>query len=445
LAVVTFAVCAGALAIGLWAWKQAQSPTPPQINREALDPAIAKAVTQAEERLRRQPRSGEAWGHLGEVLLAHDFDDEARVCFQRAEQLSPRDARWHYFQGVLLVRADMNAALQHLERAATLCSASDEENTAPRLRFAEALFACERLEAATQQFRLVQEVQPDNRRAWFGLGLIAARQGNSDEACRLLEKCLDSPYARKKAATELARESQRRGQTRATDDYLRQAARLPTDQDWPDPFTMEFRTLAVGKKAMLQRVELLEGRGRLKEAVELLRQVGDEYQDYQVFVGLGSDLGKLNDFAGAEAAFRKALQLAPEKMQAYYLLSATLVLSAEASRDKNGQAERYQEAIELGRKGLALKPDHALAHYYVGKALLHLGQRDRGLEELRAAVGCFPEMPDPYLTLGEELAADGHIEQARRTLEQALRLSPEQDKRAREAIARLDSPGGKRP
>jgi tetratricopeptide (TPR) repeat protein len=439
----TTLVCACAALFGIWRWKQA-SLVPPQVETKDLDPAVARLIAEAQERVRRQPRSGEAWGRLGQVFLAHDLESQALVCFCRAQEVRPNDARWHYFAGVLLGRTDVDGSVQHLKRAAELCAVNDAENTAPRLRLAEMLLEHEYLDSAEEQYRLVLAVQPDQPRACFGLSMVAARRGNAEESCRQLEKCLQSPYARKKAATDLARECRRRGENDRAEEYQRAAAGFPRDRDWPDPFTSEFRALGVGRKALLSRAEQFEGLGRWNDAVEQLRQVAEEYQDYHAYIGLGCNFGRMNRFREAEGAFRKALELAPEKMQAYYWLSATIVLHAEASRDQAGQSERYQEAVELGRKALALKPDHALAHYYLGKSLLRLGRRGEGLAELRESIGCLPGIPEPYLTLAEALAADGNVEQARRTLEEARRLSLNEDKRVREALARLE-PSGRGP
>jgi tetratricopeptide (TPR) repeat protein len=423
------------LALLVW-WRRQPPRTLPEIDKQALDPAIARVLSQAENAVRRQPRSGRTWGQLGEVYLAHDLEYQALDCFRRAEELDPKDARWHYFQGVLLCRRDAETSFQHLERAATLCAASDEENTAPRLRLAEALLDHERLDAAEEQYRLVLNVQPDHPRACFGLSVIAARRGDAEENCRQLERCLASPYARKKAAADLAQHHRRRGELVRAEEYERQAAALPRDQDWPDPFTSEFRALGVGRKALLARAELLEGLGRLDEAVVVLRQVAEEYHDYHAYIALGTNLGKMNRLAAAEEAFRNALRLGPDKLQAYYYLSVSLVIAGEAVPSQESQKQRYEEAVELGRQALARKPNHALAHYYVGKALLHLDRRVEAIAELRESIQCCPDLPEAYLTLGEELAADGDVEQARVALAQVQRLAPEKAKSLAAQLAR---------
>ena len=42
----------------------------------------------------KSPLSAAAWGKLGMAFFAHDFSEEAKVCFATAERLDARDARW---------------------------------------------------------------------------------------------------------------------------------------------------------------------------------------------------------------------------------------------------------------------------------------------------------------------------------------------------------------
>src|SRR5438034_1460568 len=80
-------------------WRPAD-PTqrPPVVELAGADPLVAKAVEAARAAVEAQPKAGAAWGKLGMVLFAHDYNAESLVCLIRAEQLSPADARWPYYQ-----------------------------------------------------------------------------------------------------------------------------------------------------------------------------------------------------------------------------------------------------------------------------------------------------------------------------------------------------------
>jgi tetratricopeptide (TPR) repeat protein len=143
---------------------------------------------------------------------------------------------------------------------------------------------------------------------------------------------------------------------------------------------------------------------------------------------LGKILAQTGDFRGAEESLRKAVQLAPQRVQPRYYLSFLLVKKGEeVSREgDSGQAraeELFREAASLARQALAIKPDYGYAHMALGLSLKHLGERAEALAALRQAVRCNPEFAELHFQLGETLAEEGQATEARQRLEQALRLA----------------------
>src|SRR5215207_4362078 len=90
---------------------------PPTVDLAGADPDVARAVEEARAAVKEAPQSAEAWGRLGMVLRAHNFGDEANVCFERAEHLDAADPRWPYLRGVTVALTDRDAAIPLLERA----------------------------------------------------------------------------------------------------------------------------------------------------------------------------------------------------------------------------------------------------------------------------------------------------------------------------------------
>ncbi|HEY2249510.1 MAG TPA: hypothetical protein VGH74_00570, partial [Planctomycetaceae bacterium] len=56
----------------------------PDIDLLSVDPAVNKAINTARSAVLASPRSGAAWGELGEVLEAHVFHQEAQLCLAQA-------------------------------------------------------------------------------------------------------------------------------------------------------------------------------------------------------------------------------------------------------------------------------------------------------------------------------------------------------------------------
>src|SRR5713101_5806924 len=111
-------------------------PAPPAISPQGLEPAVWTALEDSRQEVSCSPNSSNAWGHLGKVLLAHKFAEEAGICFARAESLDPTEPRWPYFLGMILDLKDTSAAIAKFQRAVDLCN---NQPDGPRLKLAEAL------------------------------------------------------------------------------------------------------------------------------------------------------------------------------------------------------------------------------------------------------------------------------------------------------------------
>ena len=92
-------------------------PPPPTIPLDGVEKAVADAITSARNQVEEQPRAAEAWGQLGQVLLAHNFNRQADQCFAQAEKLDGTQPHWPYYQGLLAANDDHRLALYHLRRA----------------------------------------------------------------------------------------------------------------------------------------------------------------------------------------------------------------------------------------------------------------------------------------------------------------------------------------
>jgi len=121
---------AGALlaaALGVFLWRQVLSSRGtardvpiaevPAIDQTDIDPAVLRLISGARTAVAEAPRSAEAWGRFGKVLLAHGFSDEAGACFAQAEALDPGEPRWSYHQGTILSQGEPDAAIPKLQRA----------------------------------------------------------------------------------------------------------------------------------------------------------------------------------------------------------------------------------------------------------------------------------------------------------------------------------------
>ncbi|MFP6678470.1 MAG: hypothetical protein VB878_25500, partial [Pirellulaceae bacterium] len=72
----------------------------PEVDLASSSRAVVQTIQQAQTRVDSSPDDAIAWGELGMVLFAHQFEAEARACFEQAERLDPQEFRWPYLHGV---------------------------------------------------------------------------------------------------------------------------------------------------------------------------------------------------------------------------------------------------------------------------------------------------------------------------------------------------------
>lgn len=424
-----------AAGIGWYTWRRVTAPSPPEIASEGLDPELAEAIEAARQKIRHDPYSAARWGELGNLLRGALLLPDAVACFAQAERLDPKNPRWPYLQGEALRRYDLRAALPPLERAAAL--AGDGETVAPHLRLAEVLLALGHDDEAEIRLHRAHDIEPDNPSVHYNLGILALARDDPTDALDHLRRCQHSLFTRQKACIQLAAVYRSMGNSQEADKYSRKADSLPPDASWPDPFAAE--ALTAGRPAHYRQIEELETHEDYREAARQLAKLIHERPEYQAYVGLGRNLGKVGDFARAEQALRTAIDMDPDKFRAYYELGRLLWTWAETDRRNNIEQSkaRYEEGAAFARRAIARRPEHAMAHIVLGLCLRGLGEQKAALEAFRTAVECGPDLTDAHFRLGETLADAGQLAEARAALERAVQLARPDDPRPRAALAKL--------
>ena len=405
-----------------WAWRPEPIPAPPSVSLEGLDPAVARSIEVAEARVRESPRSSAAWGSLGMVLGAHAFRSQAVTCFAAAERFDPREPRWPYVRGVMLQLDGVEVeAVPALRRAVALCPADPD---AVRLRLADLLVKEGDLEAAELLYRDLLVRDGGHAAAHLGLARIAVARGDPAEGGRLLSDSLDSPFVRRGAYLLLAEVALHLGDQTAAQEATRQAALLPPDAPWPDPFLTEVSDLKADSQTLTHRIESMRGGVQGDETHSLVEELESNHP------ALASQLeGRRQLAAGnlkaAEQAFREAARAEPDLAQAYFWLGVTLL----DEHDLPGAASSFRQVVRL-------QPLHAAAYEKLGVCLEMQGDRAGAIEALKMAVRYLPQRAEMQRRLGELLAHDGQNAEALDHLRRALDLNPD-DPAAKDLIKQV--------
>jgi predicted CXXCH cytochrome family protein len=290
--------------------------------------------------------------------------------------------------------ANLPAGLARLEK---LLPGSLSGNAAPYFEMGEALARTAQADRSIPFYQQAVKMEPDNWRYLYALGQALQAIGKPNEAVAALER-----------ASAMA------------------------------PYETGLRTGLGVAYAMA---------GRPSDAVLTLRDVVSRNpEDAAAQNNLGQALVQTNDFNGAMTAFREAVRLRPEDGGLRTNLAESLM---RLTRFRDA-AFQLQEVIRSGPStqtarsawfaGLAAagpaeartRYDESLRHQVssvhdnLGSVMMALGDVEAAIREYRLAADSDPKSPFAALNLGLALASHKEPAEARKWLESALRLDPQQ-------------------
>lgn len=224
----------------------------PVVDTSGFEPVIVKQIDAAVADVRAQPRSAAAWGKLGMVLQAYELPASARVCYERAAAIDPKDRRWGRLQQgeVLPEIANLRIGFKAWsDKAQQLLSDHDYAAAAPlidqlvktypeaadpwlllgRLRLEQN--DCPRAEAA---LRHLLQLAPDSVNAHWLLGNALICQERYREAVPVLQRAVELKPDFGEAHFNLGFALARSGSGRAAIPSFRNAIRY--NADMIDPY-----------------------------------------------------------------------------------------------------------------------------------------------------------------------------------------------------------------
>ncbi len=130
-------------------------------------------------------------------------------------------------------------------------------------------------------------------------------------------------------------------------------------------------------------------------------------------MNLGVMYLNLGDYANAEAAYKKAIEIEPLMTTAYINLA-----------DLYRMLDRESEGEQVLRNALALEPDLAAIHYSLGLLLVRTGKKEEAMQHLEKAALIEPENSRFSYVYGVGLYSAGRHKEAISFLESSLRKNP---------------------
>lgn len=383
-----------------------------------MEPQVADRLRATRREVLASPTSAEAWGRFGKVAHAHELWTEARVAYERAEELDRTDERWPYYLGDVLsvVGTDLESAARAFGRAIEL-----RPGYAPaHMRLGRVLVARGDREEAAEQLERALELAPDLQPARLGLAQIRLAQGDLARAEELLDQVLAAAPRHEQALSTLGQVYMRQGRR----DQARRVARRARDGALYNLFSDPLMSQVVQEEAssvlLWERAKSFFDDGNYEQAVLGLSQVvRRQPANPEIHHQLGVAYGNLGRADEARRHLQRVIALDGDRVAARIQL-ATLELDQG----------RPAAAVPHLQRILALEPDDPDAGWMLGRALVLANQAASGLAaferaDLRARSAGRPVPSWAHNEWGSALAQTGRPQEALDHFRAALETDPD--------------------
>jgi tetratricopeptide (TPR) repeat protein len=334
----------------------ANTPTRPSANQEVADgravslPDLAGADRAAEQQIRAAYATlmsrvdggapaadrARAYGDLGKLLMAAEFNDAAEPCFKNALGLAPEEWRWNYYLGHLSRRkGDLATSAAHFER--TVAASPNNvaalwwlgtvyvdlgrpvNNVAALWWLGTVYVDLGRPVDAERDFSRALALQPGALSAVYGLGRAALARGDYAKAVEYLERVLAMNERAVAAHYPLGLAYRGLGKLDQAQAHLAQRTHmeiLPID-----PLMTELEELLQSVTAYQDRGMRAARSGNWDEAARQFQRAVEAAPDnVEARVDLAGALYRTGDRGGALTHAREAYRLAPTDPHAESLL-----------------------------------------------------------------------------------------------------------------------------
>lgn len=401
-----------------------------------LEPMLAAA--------REEPNDGERRGELGMALEVNGFAEAALESYRQAALLAPDDARWPYYESLLLAsRGELEEALGLLVRSTDL----DSEHAPAWMWRGSWLLDLNRADEAAVAFK---EAIALGGGVPARLGLVRAtlRRGDARGALALLDPLMTKdahPHAFK-----LARQAYRQlGSVNEEHRAFAEVAEM-APLHWPDSRSAAKKAFEASIGAQIANLRALLAEGALEQALQSAEALYQRHPHHQSVLTVLSEiyrrLGRRDEEYGV---LSRGIELYPD----YYSYHLKLAEYHAVAGDGRNALHHLERVIELNpgvgwahaqRGLLLLEGDHldaAIASFETALGLdpqapvyYYAGMTEASRRDWAAAIGYFegateadPSFTLGHVGLGRSLAETGRFDEARAALRRAQAIGSHPD------------------
>lgn len=287
---------------------------------------------------------------------------------------------------------------------------------------------------AEAEFREILRLDPKNASAHANLGLIAFDERDFAEAAEEFRTALDLQPNLWNAKAYLGMSELRRGHRDSARRLLEDSFSHLQDDHVKSQAGIDLVSLDYGSGDLERAVEVVQALMRIQPATaaaiytayrtysdlaaralsNLASAAPDSAQMHQV---LAQAAASQDDFAGAIAQYRKALETDPQLPEVHYELGQMILANSQAEPAR-------QEAQNEFDLSLAGDPTNAYARYMLGEIAWLRSNPQDALASYERALALDPRFVDAHIAAGKALTALDRPTEALDHLQEAVRLDP---------------------
>ncbi len=352
--VAAVVIVAGAAAIAMLVRDNREKPAAaplrwdvPEPDTARMQPRVAQLIEEKRQAVQRRLDAAEAWGVYGAACDVHDLYDEAAICYDRARLLAPSDFRWPYLLGY--VRELQGAGLEQIEQL--LHDAARLQPGLPPVffRLGDALMREGKTREACDAYRKAIELDPGLAIAHRSLGQALNALGEHRDALVHLERALIEGREDGAVYAAMAQAKARLGDSAGAREAAEKSRRTPIALSLPDPVRYEVESLGISSQHCYDR------------GVGLMQQ---------------------GDYGGAIEQLEIAKEHLADDPEVQYRLGVCYATT-----------RRQLQAVQHLSEAIRLNPQHAGAHFTLGRLLEAVGSVNEAIGQYRRAVQIDPDHP----------------------------------------------------
>ncbi len=379
------------------------------------------ALTSAIEQRGTTGELSEAYGGMGNVLMAARYAEAPEPFYLNAQALVPGDRRWPYYLGHLYTtQGAFERAAASFEQALAL----QPDDVPTLISLGEVHLEQGRPAAAEPLFTQALALRPESVWARVGLGRAAVMRQDYLQAVEHLEEALGVDPGAADIHYPLAMAYRGLGDLERAEAHLRQ--RDSGQVRRPDPLMEAMRDSLRSPSAYEREgIQALAGGDWEAAAAAFRRGIELAPENPSLRHRLGTALFMMGNEREGQAQFEAALRVSPDYAEAHYSLG--LILEGSG---------RFEEALHRFSTAVRHEPSYGEARVRLARLLRRVGKPNEALTEYARVIAADPQGAEAPFGYAMTLVLLGRYQEARERLEEGMTRYPDQAMFAK-ALARL--------